>query len=61
MEPGECSDPGRGEMKAFFRRIRLAEAQADLVLGRFRPRVDKKSQRNCPILRFSPALGSQLW
>lgn len=46
-------------MKAFFRRIRLAEAQDVLVLGRFRPKVDKKSLRNCHVLRVAPALVSQ--
>lgn len=56
MEPGERSDPGRGEMKAFFKRIRLAEAQDVLVLDRFRPKVDKKFQRNCHVLSFGPAL-----
>ena len=43
-------------MKAFFRRIRLAEAQDVLVLGKFRPKVDEKSQRRGP----SPTLGPQV-
>lgn len=41
-------------MKAFFR-IRLAEAQDVLVLDRFRPKVDKKYQKNYHILRLGPA------
>ena len=56
MEPGERSDPGRREMKAFFRRISLAEAQDALVLDRFGPTIDKKSQRNSHIMRLGPAL-----
>lgn len=43
-------------MKAFFRRITLAEAQDALVVDRFRPTVDKKSQRNSHIMRLGPAL-----
>lgn len=47
-------------MKAFFRRIRLAEAQHVLVLGKFRPKVDEKSRRRGPSPMSGPVLGPQV-
>lgn len=47
-------------MKAFFRRIRLAEAQDVSVLGKFRPKVDEKSQRRGPSMMSGPALVPQV-
>lgn len=47
-------------MKAFFRRIRLAEVQDVLVSGKFRPKVDEKPQRRGPSLTSGPALVPQV-